>query len=80
MVENFFKIGREPIAQIMFQKYRIRISDHQVCRIMCENNLSCDIRVARKTPEKKNTNVNIPNLVKRDYDNKNHNQIISQLM
>ena len=76
MVEHLFRIGREPIAQIMFEKYRIRISDRQVGRIMRENNLSCDIRVARKTPERKNTNVNIPDLVKRDYDNKNHNQII----
>ena len=53
MVEHLFRIGREPIAQIMFEKYRIRISDRQVGRIMRENNLSCDIRVAHKIPERK---------------------------
>ena len=43
---------------------------------MHENYLSCEIRVACKIPEKKNTTAAIPDLVKRDYDNKNHKQII----
>ena len=60
----------------MFKKYGIKILGRQVGRIMRENNLACEIRVARKVPEIKNTKVNIPDLVKRDYDNKNHNQII----
>ena len=76
MTERFFRIGREPIAQIMFEKYGIRISARQIGRIMRENHLACEIRVARKIPERKDTSVNIPDLVKRDYDNKNHNQII----
>ena len=54
----------------------ISISGRQIGRIMRENNITCEIRVARKIPERKDTNVNIPDLVKRDYDNKNHKQII----
>ena len=43
---------------------------------MHENYLSCEIRVACKIPEKENTTAAIPDLVKRDYDNTKHNQII----
>ena len=53
MVEHFFRIGWEPIAQNMYKKYQIRISGCQVGKIMCKNNLTCDIRIARKIPERK---------------------------
>ena len=53
MVEYFFRIGREPIAQILFKKYGIKISGRQVGRIMHENNLTCEIRVPCKIPERK---------------------------
>ena len=43
---------------------------------MHENHLTCEIKVARKIPERKDTTATISNLVKRDYDNKNHKQII----
>ncbi|MBQ5500759.1 MAG: DDE-type integrase/transposase/recombinase, partial [Mycoplasmataceae bacterium] len=76
LVEHSFRLGREPIAQIMLKKYGISISGRQVGRIMRENHLSCEIRVARKISERKDTAAMIPDLVKRDYDNKNHNQII----
>ena len=72
----YFRVGREPIAQIMFTKYGISISGRQIGRIMHENHLSCEIRVARRIPKRKDTTAMIPDLVKRDYDNKNHKQII----
>ena len=43
---------------------------------MHENHLTCEIKVARKIPERKDTTAMIPDLVKRDYDNKDHKQII----
>lgn len=43
---------------------------------MDTKNITCKIRSAHKISERKSINVNIANLVKRDYDNKNHNQII----
>ena len=43
---------------------------------MHKNHLSCEIRVARKIPERKDTTAMIPGLVKRDYDNKNHKKMI----
>ena len=76
LVEHSFRVGREPIAQIMLTKYGISISGRQVGKIMHENHLSCEIRVARKISERKDTSAIVPDLVKRDYDNKNHNQII----
>ena len=76
MVDRFFRIGREPIAEIIIEKYGIPISGRQVGRIMRENNLFCKIRVAYKIPERKDTTANIADLVKRDYDNKFHVQTI----
>ena len=76
LVEYYFRVGREPIAQIMLTDYGISISGRQIGRIMHENHLACGIRVARKIPERKDTTAMIPDLVKRDYDNKNHKQII----
>ena len=76
LAEYYSRIGREPIAQIMLTKYGISISGRQIGRIMHENHLACEIRVARKSPERKDTTAMIPDLVKRDYDNKNHKQII----
>ena len=76
LVERYFRVGREPIAQIMLTKYGISISGCQIGRIMHENHLVCEIRVARKIPERKDTTAIIPDLVKRDYDNTKHNQII----
>ena len=76
LVERYFRIGREPIARIMLTKYGISISGRQIGRIMHENHLACGIRVARKIPERKDTTAMIPDLVKRDYDNKNNKQII----
>ena len=52
-VGRYFRIGREPIVQIIQQKYGIFISGRQIGRIMHENHLSCGIRVARKIPERK---------------------------
>ena len=76
LVERYFRVGREPIAKIMFTKHGISISGRQIGRIMHENYLSCEIRVARKIPERKDTTATISDLVKRDYDNKRHDQII----
>ena len=60
----------------MFTKHGISISGRQIGRIMHENHLACEIKVVRKIPERKDTTATIPNLVKRDYDNKNHKQIV----
>ncbi|MBO6094751.1 hypothetical protein J6P11_01820 [bacterium] len=38
--------------------------------------LFCGIRIAKKIKELKNREVNINNLVLRDYDNKNHENVI----
>ncbi|MBO6023074.1 transposase, partial [bacterium] len=38
--------------------------------------MACEIRVARKISERKDTAEMVPNIVKRDYDNKTHKQII----
>ena len=43
---------------------------------MHKNHLACEIRVAHKILERKHTDAMVPDLVKRDYDNKNHKQII----
>ena len=75
LAEYYFRISQEPIAQIMLTKYGISISGRQIGRIMHENHLACEIKVARKIPERKDTIATIPNLVKRDYDN----QIINKL-
>ena len=64
--ERYFRVGREPIAQIMLIKHGISISGRQIGRIMHENHLACEIRVARKIPERKDTTATIPDLVKRD--------------
>ena len=76
LVERYFRVGREPIAQIMLTKHRISISGRQIGRITQENHLACEIRIVRKIPERKDTTAMIPDLVKRDYDNKNHKQMI----
>ena len=76
LAEYYFRIGREPIARIMLTKYGISISGRQIGRIMHENHLIFEIRVARKFLERKDTTATIPDLVKRDYDNKNHKQIV----
>ena len=76
LVERYFRVGREPIAQIMFTKHGISISGRLIGRIMYENHLACEIRGACKIWEKKDTTAMIRNIVKRDYDNKNHKQII----
>ena len=60
----------------MHTKYGISISGRQVGRIMRENHLACEIRVARKISERKYIAAVVPDLVKRDYDNKNHKQNI----
>ena len=52
-VGRYFRVGQEPIVQIIQQKYGIFISGRQIGRIMHENHLSCGIRVARKIPERK---------------------------
>ena len=76
LAERYFRVGREPIAQIMLTKYGIYIFRRQIGRIMHENYLACEIRVACKISERKDTTAMIPDLVKRDYDNKNHKQIV----
>ena len=43
---------------------------------MHKNHLACEIRVARKISTIKDTAAMVPDLVKRDYDNKTHKQII----
>ena len=53
LVEYSFRVGSEPIAQIMLKKYGISISGRQVGRIMRENHLACEIRVALKISEEK---------------------------
>ena len=75
LAEYYFCVGREPIVQIILTKYGIYISLHQIGRILHENHVDCEIRVARKIPERKDTAATIPDLVKRDYDN----QIINKL-
>ncbi|MBO6022209.1 hypothetical protein J6P68_05330 [bacterium] len=45
------------------------ILDRQVGRIINKLGLFCDIRIAKKIKELKNTKVEINNLVLRDYDN-----------
>ena len=64
------------LPQIILIKYGITISGHQIGRIMHENHLACEIRVTRRISERKDTAAMVPDLVKRDYDNKNHKQII----
>ena len=65
LAEYYFCVGRQPIAQIIFTKHGISISGRQIGRIMHENHLACDIRVARKIPERKDTTVMILDLVKK---------------
>ena len=55
LAERYFRIGREPIVQIIQQKYGIFISGWQIGRIMHENHLACEIKVVRKIPERKDT-------------------------
>lgn len=43
---------------------------------MNEIGIFCNIRKAHKIPEVKNTTVKMEDLVKRNYDNTKHNQII----
>ena len=76
LTEYYFRVGRELIAQIMLTKDGISISLRQIGRIMHENHLACEIRVALKILERKDTTATISDLVKRDYDNTKHNQII----
>lgn len=69
--------GREPIAAILFQRHGILLSSRQVGRILSENGLKSIVRTkTRKQREIKNVEVNIPDIVKRDYDNKNHKETI----
>ncbi|MBO6095350.1 hypothetical protein J6P11_05115 [bacterium] len=60
----------------MFTKHGISISGRQIGRIMHENHLACETRVARRIPERKDTTATVSDLVKRDYDNKRDDQII----
>lgn len=70
--------GRGPISAILQKKYGICLSERQVGRILARNGLKSIIRVknSAKAKEDKNINVNIPDLVKRDYDNLLHNEHI----
>ena len=64
--------GRKGVAEYINKEGRIKISDRQVGRIMNKLGLFCNIRIAKKIKELKDTKVDINNLVLRDYDNKNH--------
>ena len=71
-IEFKCRCGRKTIAQELLKRYDYIISDRQVGRIMKEIGISCKIRIPKRAKEQKNTSVKIDDLVKRDYDNKNH--------
>ena len=77
-IEYKFRIGREPISVHLKNKYNISLSARQVGRRMDKIGLKCEIRTRKRKRDKeqKNTNIEIENIVARDYDNKNHSEII----
>ena len=73
-----WKIGREVVAQHLKNDYGINLSGRQIGRYLNEMGYICKIRKSsnRTKKEAKNTKINIPDLVLRDYDNKNHHEEI----
>lgn len=67
-----YRIGRKPVAQIIYKEYGVRYSDRQIGRIMSENGIKCNIRKPRRSKESKNITANVNDIVLRDYDNVNH--------
>ena len=67
-----YRIGRKPVAQIIYKEYGVRYSDRQIGRIMSENGIKCNIRKPRRSKESKNIAANVNDIVLRDYDNVNH--------
>ena len=76
LIKYKFRIGRKLVAFYIEKEYGIKLSARHLGRIMSKNGLSCEIRRAKRTRERKDTTANIPDLVLRDYDNKNHKQTI----
>ena len=74
------KTGREVVAQHLKNDYGINLSGRQIGHYLKEMDYICKIRKSsnRTKKEAKNTKINIPYLVLRDYHNKIHyEEIIS---
>lgn len=82
IIDIYFELkgirGRGPISALLTKRYGIFLSERQVGRILSRNGLKSIIRVknSAKAKEDKNINVDIPNLVQRDYNNSFHNEHI----
>ena len=72
--------GRNCVAEyIITKKEELRFQIDKLVKLWILR-LFCGIRIAKKIRQLKNTNVDINNLVLRDYDNKNHeHEIIAQM-
>ena len=72
IASSFYKnnkiYGRLRIANDIYIKYGVNISERSVGYYMEAMELKCKTRVARKKQEIKNTKVKIPDLVKRNYN------------
>ena len=82
VIKIFFDLdgarGRGPIAAIARKKYGVEISASYAGKLLAKNGLKSTTRVrnSAKAKEDKNIKVNIPDLVKRDYDNILHQETI----
>lgn len=75
--ENQYEIGREPIAAKMKKEFGIDISARHCGRLLTNAGYCCTIRRNKYKPnDPKNTNVVIPDIVQRDYDNLWHRETI----
>ncbi len=75
--ESNYEIGRGPIAQKLLTQFNIKVSDRHCGRILTNAGYFCSIRRSKIKPvDPKETNVNIPNIVQRDYDNIHHDETI----
>ncbi|MDE5599791.1 MAG: integrase core domain-containing protein [Ureaplasma sp.] len=82
VIKIFFDLdgtrGKGPIAAIAKKKYGIEISASHAGKLLAKNGLKSTTRIrnSAKAKEDKNIKVNIPDLVKRDYDNILHQETI----
>ncbi|WP_322901874.1 IS3 family transposase [Mycoplasmopsis felis] len=71
------RYGREKLSVYILQKYKKYINPRSLGRYMNLLGLKCKVRQKKKRKEIKDTNTQIENLVKRDYDDKENRNIFA---
>ncbi|WLP85477.1 IS3 family transposase [Mycoplasma seminis] len=73
--QNRCKFGRQKLKYFILHTYNIDINERTLGRYMNSLGLFCNVRKREKIKELKDTSVNMPNIVDRDYNDKNNRNI-----